>query len=552
MKSTYQYKRSKKMFFIGLSLASILIATSCNKFLDVLPKSQVSDGTLWTNTGNADLFLNGIYASLPRAYNTADPIDNYSDDSMNDLIYEYSRSTFAMSNFDASNGPNQWQHFANIRKCNLFISKAEQSQLPDDWKKKRLAEARFLRAYFYHILWMNHGGVPIIKDVLNYNEQGDEIFRARATSEEVFTFINEELEEISDELPERSDIGRATKGAVLTLKGWCELFWASALNNPSNDKVRWEKAAQTNQQVIDLGLYDLFSDYQAMFYEENNNNIEEIFSRQYLGGTTLGGSREGLTGPSSAGEVSRSYGGVRPTQNLVDAYFMANGLPITDPASGYNPQDPYKNREKRFYQSISYNGAEWLGFEMVYVKGSGSKNEIDLSDGNFGSNTGYDLVKGMNPKYAIQGDQKLNSANQKFFRFAEVLLSYAEARNEAYGPDLSVYESVNQVRQRSELPPLKAGMTQSEMRRAIRQERRVELAFEQKRLFDLFRWKTAEVELNGNLKGMKIEKRGNDLFYTVIDAAGGKRSFYPEKNYVFPIPQTAIDRNKNLVQNPNY
>src|SRR5690606_40525416 len=146
----------------------------------------------------------------------------------------------------------------------------------------------------------------------------------------------------------------------------------------------------------------------------------EIFSRQYLGGTSLGGSREGLTAPFNVGGESKSWGGVRPTHNLVHEFFMANGLPITDPGSGYDPNNPYRNREKRFYYTVTYDGAEWLGNTMVYRVGSGSLNEFDR-----GSPTGYDLVKGMNPMYATHGDQMLNSATQKYFRYAEVLLNYA-------------------------------------------------------------------------------------------------------------------------------
>lgn len=289
-----------------------------------------------------------------------------------------------------------------------------------------------------------------------------------------------------------------------------------------------------------------------MLLEENNNNAEIIFAKQYLGGTNLGGGREGLQGPWIVGGVQRAYGGVDPTQELVDEYLMANGLPISDPLSGYDPQNPYQGREKRFYQSIIFDGSTWLGFEMVMKQGVGSRNATDLSNTNEATNTGYYLRKGLDPKYAVNGDHRLSSANFVIYRFAEVLLSYAEAQNEASGPDASVHEAVNKVRVRSGLPALKTGISQEQMRTAIHRECRVELAFEEKRWYDLIRLKTAEKYLNGTLHGMKIEQQGGKWVYTVIPAPDGGKTFYANKNYVLPIPQSAMNQNSKLVQNPNY
>jgi hypothetical protein len=241
-----------------------------------------------------------------------------------------------------------------------------------------------------------------------------------------------------------------------------------------------------------------------------------------------------------------------PTQELADAYFMANGLPITDQNSGYNPQDPYVNREKRFYSDLIWNGAEWAGDHMYFWVGLGADNQLDMGDNNEASNTGYFQRKLMDPKYAINGFHRLNSVNYYLYRYGEVLLSYAEAQNEAVGPDGSVYYAINQVRNRSHLPNLQEGLNQDQMREAIRHERRVELAFENKRWLDLIRWKTAEVVLNIPVHAMKITKENDVLVYTVVPAAGGGRAFYPNKNYLMPIPQSAMDLNKNLVQNPNY
>jgi hypothetical protein len=242
---------------------------------------------------------------------------------------------------------------------------------------------------------------------------------------------------------------------------------------------------------------------------------------------------------------------LNPTQDVVDEYAMANGLPITDPASGYDPQKPYENREKRFYQSIVYDGSTWLGDVMIMKQGVGSLNATDLNNSSISTRTGYYIRKGINPKYATASNN-LNSANWIIFRYAEVLLSYAEARNEATGPDQSVYDAINAIRRRSELPDLTPGMDQNQLRTAIRRERRVELAFEDKRLPDLLRLKLAEVILNNPVHAIKIEMVNNAWVYTVVPAGGGNRAFFPNKNYFLPIPQSAMDKNTKLVQNPNY
>jgi len=157
----------------------------------------------------------------------------------------------------------------------------------------------------------------------------------------------------------------------------------------------------------------------------------------------------------------------------------------------------------------------------------------------------------MDPKYANVGNSQ-NSAHFILFRYAEVLLGYAEAQNEAVGPDQSVYDAVNNIRARVKLPALKAGLDKDAMRQAIQQERRVELALEEKRWLDLVRLKKAEEKLNGPLHAVVIKQVGGTWQYSYVPAPGGLRAFHPEKNYWFPIPQSAMDRNSKLVQNPNY
>jgi hypothetical protein len=546
-----------------IMLMTGLAVTSCEDYLEVIPKESVSDLTLWADKENADLFLNGIYGDIQAPvvisswgqwYSWFDPMDNFTDNSINSVLWATSRSTYVTGIETPSNTAflQQWEkQYPYIRRCNLFISNIEEADIDEDWKKMRLAEARFLRAYAYSLLWQFYEGVPIITDVLDRNTMGNDIFRARNTDEETYQFIVDECAAIADDLPLVPGEARIGRGAALTLKGWCELFNASPLKNPGNDKARWALAAATNKQVIDMNVYSLFSDYKTLLFEENNNNSEIIFSKTFLGGTDIGNSRSGLQPIPIVGGVELSWGGVCPTQELVDEYAMANGLPITDPASGYDPQNPYVNREKRFYDDIIYDGAMWLGYEAVYWTGSGSKNELDL---NFGGGprpaTVYYTRKGIESQYCVNGDNVLSSANWAIFRYAEVLLSYAEAQNEAVGPDASVYDVINLIRERVELPPLQAGLSQEEMRIAIHRERRVELCFEEKRWFDIVRLKLAETVIP-SCHTMQITKVNGIKVYTVV-STGGERAFDPTKQYVLPIPQSAIDQNEKLVQNPGY
>ncbi len=549
-KSSFRIYRT---VFLRCSLGAVLSGMfSCSEFLNVDPKNQVSDASLLISAENADLLLNNAYSGLPGSFGTEDPPENLSDNAMCGINGYQSRVLYANSIYTPANNLGQWGQYNNIRRCNLFIEKVADTNLPADWKKVRLAEARFLRAFYHMLLWTHHGGVPVISDVLNKDLQGGEIFRPRNTAEETYKFISRECAEIAGDLPLTAEAGRATRGAALSLKGFVDLYWASPLYNGAGDQSRWAEAAQAYRTVIESGKYTLFPNYETMLLEENNNNSEIIFARQYIGGTSLGASREGLQGPWMVGGVQRAYGGVNPTQELVDEYCMANGLPIRDPASGYDPQIPYVNREKRFYQSVIYDGSFWLGQEMIMKQGAGSRNATDLSNSNEATNTGYYLRKGLDPKYAINGPHQLSSANYVIFRYAEVLLGYAEAQNEAAGPDESVYKAVNLVRARVELPPLPQNLTQSQMRTAIHRERRVELAFEDKRWYDLMRLKLAEKNLNGFLHAMVIEEAGGKWVYRTIQAPDGKRTFLADRNYVYPIPQSAMDRNKNLVQNPNY
>lgn len=532
-------------------LVAVAFFGACDESLDVVPKDQIDDKALWETPENADLFLNNIYTAVPSYASSGDPLENYSDNAINGIAGRYSASVYGNSSYTPSNGPSQWGYYNEIRRCNLFIQKVTESTLPDNWKKLRLAETRFLRAYFYSLLALHHGGVPIITDVLDRYAQGGEIFRARNTFDETIEFITTECAAIAPDLPLTAVTGRVTRGASLTLKAWCELFYASPFYNTTNDKAKWQKAADSYKDVMGLDVYELFADYRTLFFEENNGNIEVIFDRVHLGGTGMANMRASNYGPTFVHGTARAFAGSNPTQELVDDYLMANGLPIDDPSSGYDPQQPYVGREQRFYTDIIYDGAVWLDDEIIMKQGVGSRNQTDLSDNNEATNTGYYWKKAIDPQYANLNNIE-NGANYIIFRFADVLLGYAEAQNEANGPDESVYAAINQVRERADLPAVEEGLSQAQMRAVIYRERRVELASEDKRWYDIIRWKTAEEVLNGHMHAVSIVQENGQWVYKYVRAGGGLKVFYPEKNYVYPIPQSARDANPKLTQNPHY
>lgn len=327
------------------------------------------------------------------------------------------------------------------------------------------------------------------------------------------------------------------------------------------DALRWAKAAATNKKFMDTygTTYGLFSDLNALWWEKNEYNPEIIWDRQVVQ-IIMGSNYEQYGGPVWINGVYYTWGNYDPTQELVDQFAIANGKPISDPASGYDPQNPYVGREKRFYDFIVYDGApykqDWMDkTDTIYTridKVRSSKNQIDFGTDDVG-NTGYYFKKKINPLKPRGG--AASSQNYVYYRYAEILLNYAEAQNEAVGPDASVYTAINELRRRSNLPSLPAELSQADMRTAIYRERRVELCFEAKRFYDIIRWKTAHDVLNKDLHGMMITNTSpNDnsgkWVYQVIGL--NHPHVFTQKMYLNPIPQTVIDQNKKIVQNPGY
>lgn len=524
------------IFLIGLSLLSVtVLTTSCGEdFLTVVSQEQLDSEVVFSDSSGGDLFLSDIYNNLPdqETLNSDgfgyDSFEMFGDNAVARYDWCVSWNIGIARDYGPNNTSFLYAHgypsipfyyprmMTNIRKCNVFIKQIEdhRENYPEEWLIKRKAEARFLRAYFYHLAWMAYGGLPIITIPLDRNTQGDDIFYPRSTFEKTFEFITKELAECAQDLPNEVGAGHATRGAALTLKGWCELFAG-----------RYDLAAATNLEVMKLDVYDLYQGgYGALFTEQANNCEESIFAYQHVPGNKIS-QRSMLFGPIGA---YNGWGFMQPTQNLVEEYRMASGLPISEDPS-FDPQNPYEGREKRFYESIIYHKCTFSG--KVYEA-------QDLYDPASNFYTGYFRRKGIAEPLNL-GQEGYNFF---FFRYAEVLLSYAEAKIELNEIDDSVLEAIDRVRNRGELPSLeetygKTTFSQDELRTIVRTERRIELAFEGKRYWDLIRWREAERLLNMPVRGISYE---NGAY---VEKTVHSMKFDASKNYLFPMDQAWIDLN---------
>ena len=528
---------------ILIAFASCLVTSCKEEFLNVIPKTNLSVEIIFADEKGADIFLNRVYGAMPDAEappgGNYDPMEDWSDNAVNRFQWAISWVNGVARVYGPSHLSGLYNHdypalpfkydvqFSNIRSANVFLKNLAEkpTNYSDAYKKTRIAEARFLRAFFYHWLYMGYGGVPIVTDVLSRNEQGDSIFIPRSTAAQTLKFIQDECTAAAADLPNEVGKGRATKGAALALKGWCELF--------SRD---YTNAALTYKQVMDLNVYNLFSDFNTQFMGENNNNVESIFAYQHVAASKFSG-RTYLFGPPP---VSASWATMLPTQNIVDDYLMKDGLP-KELSPLWNPKTPYANRDPRFDMSIIHDGTVWQG--KTYNMKIGGEYARDPGKER---SSGYYRKKGIDERLT-SATIILDASNYVYFRYADVLLGYAEAKIELGQIDQSVIDAIDKVRIRAGIPKLsvsyaKSSFDQSELRSIVRRERKIELAFENRAYWDLIRWRTAEIVLNQPVYGIDIVPVG-DGTYNYNKVLIYNMTFYPSKNYLFPIWQGWIDKN---------
>jgi hypothetical protein len=595
---------------IGVSIFMLVMPVSCDtdEFLENANKANLTDKTQWESETNADVFLNDVYSEIPNKLNQTETLDYYSDDYNISHYYTASNWRQGVTQIPSSSSDNPWggtqgptygytwqNFFVRIRKCNTFILKLTENKanFSEAYFKKRIDEARFLRAFFYSEFFVHVGGLPILTEPLDRNTMSPtELLKPRNTFQETFDFIVSELDQVYKNQflavkysSSDRDAGRATLGAALAVKGWIELFGASPLFNTATpylpdpgkfvhfgnfDPARWAKAAATNKEFIDKygngQRYGLFPDLKNLFRVSNEYNTEVIWDRQVVANVGgMGSSYEQRGGPTYVLGEYRTWGNYNPTQELVDEFAMANGKTITDPTSGYNPQNPYLNREKRFYDAIVHDGAvykqDWMPrADTIYTRidltypNPDRTNQIDLAGKTDVGDSGYYQKKRLNPDAAPGNDA--SGQNYIFFRYGEILLNYAEAQNEAVGPDPSVYDAINKLRARSELSPLPAGLSKDAMRVAIARERRVEFCFEDKRFLDNKRLAKAASVMSKPRHNMVIRNsvpaNNSGVWVYSIEEEKKYNVKFELKQYMSPIPQNVLDQNSGIKQNPGY
>ena len=553
-------------YFLSISLLA-LILSGCN-YLDYSERSFAEQEDIFSSYNQTTTFLTGAYSSLQ---------DGFSDVGSAMLESATDNSAYAWNNTNIQNFYNgvwspvntiaeSWSPcYTGIHRANMFLLHAKDEVLDEfKWtgdgyqtKLKKWAiyryEARFLRAFYHFELAKRYGDIPLVTTVLTSEEANNS---TRESFDNVMEWIAQECTEIAPNLPVSftsvpdQETGRVTRGAALALKARALLYSASPLHNPAGApdyQQKWENAAKAAHDLIAAGLYNnSLPTWENVFNVWRAANTELIFECRMPNSRTfeLANTSIGFEGGNS---------GNCPTQNLVDAFEMkSTGKGILEDGSGYDQDNPYADRDPRLAKTVLYNGSTWKGRTMDI-----SYNGIDGLPKVGASPTGYYLRKYLVESTVIS-PPNMNQTEHCwiYFRYAEVLLNYAEAMNEAYGPNttgeftLTALDAVNYVRKRTgiDMPPYPAEITQSEFREKIRNERRVELAFEGHRMWDLRRWKQGEQ--TRNIYGMSIVNQESTITYTPVQIQTRQ---WDDKMYFFPIPQTEIyNTGGSLIQNPGW
>ena len=564
--------RTVKLFLITIVLITTL--WSC-EFLDYNELDQYNKDQMLMEFSRVKSLLTNVYSYLPTDFSSVNGAMRAS--ASDDAEHVWEVSDIQKFN-DGSWSPltildDQWNNmYSGIRIANFFLK--ETDGLTFDLIKynvdypelmKQFAyypyEARFLRAFYYFELIKRYGSVPLITTLLT-QEEADKVTPSPFNT--IVDFIVSECDTASKYLPvgysglPASETGRATKGAAMALKARTLLYAASPFHNPTpavNDP-KWIAAAKASKELIDLlgSNYLPLEDYSKIV--NNLTSKELIFERRQ-------GEDRAFEEANTAIGFEGGNTGTCPTQNLVDAYEMkATGLGIKEAGSGYNATDPYATsgptaRDPRLAMTILYNGALWKSTQTVQTWYGGLNAPPALN----ATKTGYYLKKYMIESISLNPENPSTAIHVwVLFRYGEILLNYAEAMNEVYGPEglgsapldnLTALQAVNIVRARPgvEMPPFPTGMSQNAFRDKLRNERRVELAFEDHRFWDIRRWKIGP--FTTNIRGIDLTRDPvtKEITYTLKVV---ETRVWDDKMYLYPIPQSELFINNNLEQNPGW
>ncbi len=578
----------KVFFFAAVTVTCFLLSCKKGGFLDQTVTSSLNESTTFADSVNAMAFLNEIYSGIgfatdPRRFGGggfAAGLDAASDEaegpnasSSNGFIQ------FATGTVNPNIIPDDawWVPYNKIRAVNQFLKNLPTVPFNAALKAHTRAEARFLRAWYYAMMLQHYGGVPLIGDaIFTANEA---IPAKRSSFRACVEYILSECDAAAQDLPltqAGSQYGRISRGACLALKARVLLFAASPLFNdggqakgiagldsivayPDSDPTRWRRAADAARTVIGSNAYSLYYDSTSRSGEKGYG-FQRLFTlrynTEYILARMMGDNKhmESLWDAPSRG----GGGGPFPYQEMVDAFPMANGKEITDPTSGYNPAQPYQNRDPRLQYSILYDSSLRKVFAanqpaplQLYINTAVTPAVPASGDAVYrGTPTGYYIFKMIDPN-VINNDLAASQRVLPLMRYAEVLLNFAEATNEADGPTPEVYQAVEAIRRRAGLRPyeLPTGLSKEQMRIAIRKERRIELAYEGHRFFDVRRWMIAEETDNKMMHGMEVSRNGAQKTHKVFDV---RKHNFSKAMYLWPLPLSEIAKSPELLQNPHY
>lgn len=551
----------KQVKYIIIGIIS-LILTSCNDFLTTTPKDALIPGATWKTEEDAHKFLIGCYDGWESGTRIL-YLDCASDFAYNNFSWE-GYKMLGNGTLSSSNPGAGYYSFDIIGRCNTLFNNIDNVSFSDERVKHDIiAQARVIQAYRYFVMNWWYGGVPIISTY----SSAEEAKVPRNTEAEVREFVENELDTYTKDLslaPQK--LGYIAQGAALAIRMRQALYYED-----------WNTAKNRAQQIIDLNQYELDPSYENLFRNTNKESKEIILAVQYIPVTKTLGVIGQMYNNSANG-----WSSIVPTQNLVDTYEMSTGKTILEPNSGYDPVHPYANRDPRLEMSIYYPGAEFITDKGVTTVFNTLNPQI-LNDNKLETNPDYRLAQDNSSKTGMTWAKYLNPITQYsstsiwetdaspiVFRYAEVLLTFAEAENELNGPSNAVYSKLNAIRNRVGMPDVDQAKynTKESVRELIQRERAVEFAGEGLRRADLVRWKTkdgkmlAEKVLNGSLETV-VGTINTDLSIdptlraTIkIDATEREkkiedRVFKPYNRYL-PIPQEDLDSNPKLEQNEGY
>ncbi|RLT74088.1 RagB/SusD family nutrient uptake outer membrane protein [Parabacteroides distasonis] len=534
----------KRLSIYLLAAGMAVMSSSCSDFLDTVPKDQLAPSTAWQTESDARGFIVACYRGLLDG-NALLYLDCGSDIGYNNFPWEGYRP-WGDGSLSSSNTGASFYSYTSIRRANTFLENVDQVTFSNEAvKNDYVAQAKAIRAYRYFVMNWNYGGVPIIDSYTSADEARVKRNSEQEVREYIAKDLNEALAGIADVPAAR---GFMAKGAVLALQMREALYYGD-----------WQKAKDAAKAIIDLKQYELDADYTNLFKLSGVDSKEIILADQHI---------ENTHGLGTIGQMyNNAEGGwssIVPTQNLVDMYEMSDGL-TKEESSLYDAKHPFANRDPRMAMTILYPGRDFRGsvintLDKILADGSENKNFPTYTDN--ASKTALSWAKYLDPMEQY-GNIWSSGACPIVFRYAEVLLSYAEAANELNGPSDDIYGYLNQVRQRAGMPAVDRAKyaTKDKLRELIHRERTVELAGEGLRRADIIRWKEngkmlAEKVMNGNL--LRIEGTVDEAEVdpgtraTVTSTAVIENRSFTSRNRYLPIPQGSIDKNPNLEQNPGY